>query len=198
MRRSRNRLSAFLALLLAAMLTVASAGTAEDGSPDEEAQAGTARTDELDGTVPDKIPGPSGEHDMSEYYDSATGFRMQYPSVFQFDEYQTGSIAVTTDGKASLSIDNLENTGGLTEKMLLEAIRLENPDAEPRKNEQNGCLRVDRTENKGKKCRTDLYFLTGKSFHHITIKYPAGEQELYASYIEYMINSLETSETDQG
>lgn len=139
------------------------------------------------------------ESAMSEYMDSTTGFSMQYPSVFQFDEEQGGSIAFTSDGKAMLSIDNMAgNESGLDEKTLEEAIRFENPDAMIQKNEQNGCMRVDRITDGGKTEQTDLYLLTEHSLHHIILRYPAEEQETYFSYIEYMINTMETSGSDLG
>ena len=135
---------------------------------------------------------------MSEYLDHATGFSMQYPSIFMFNEEQAGSTATTADGKATLSIENMENQSGLDEAALTAAIRLESSDAEIRKNEQNGCLRTDRSTNEGKTGRTDLYLLTKQSFHHITICYPAEEKETYFTYIEYMINTMETKGTDLG
>ena len=133
---------------------------------------------------------------MSDYQDGVTGFTMQYPSIFQFDEEADSLIAFTADRQASLTIENMANEGGLTEDILLEAIRMETPDAKPQKNEQNGCLRVDHTEEGS--CRTELYLLTEKSFHHITIVYPAAEQNTFLPYIEYMINTMGTKDTDQG
>ena len=139
------------------------------------------------------------ESAMSEYLDSITGFSMQYPSVFQFDEGQAGSVAFTTDGKAMLSIDNMAgNESGLDEKTLEEAIHFESPDADILKNEQNGCLRVDRLMDEGKTGQTDLYLLTEHSLHHIILRYPAEEQDIYFSYIEYMINTMETNGSDLG
>ena len=134
---------------------------------------------------------------MSDYLDSQTGFGMQYPSVFVFDEEKGGLTAGTKDGKASLSIENMQG-GNLTEEILLEAIKLEVPDAEPRKYEQNNCLRVDRKTQNGARCRTDLYLIAKQSFHHVIIEYPAEEQETYGTYIEYMINTMETKESEQG
>ncbi len=138
------------------------------------------------------------ESAMSEYLDSTTGFSMQYPSIFLFDEERTGTEAVTADGKATMSIDNMENQSGLDEAALLAAIRLESETAEIQKNIQNGCLRTDRQTENGETGQTDLYFLTEKSFHHVVICYPEKEKETYFSYIEYMINTMETKETDQG
>ena len=40
--------------------------------------------------------------------------------------------------------------------------------------------------------------LTGNSFHQIIICYPSEEQGTYFPYIEYMINTMETNETDLG
>ena len=82
--------------------------------------------------------------------------------------------------------------------MIIAAIRNEAPDAVVQENEQNGCLRIDRITDSGKTGQTDLYFLTKTSFHHITIRYPAEEQGTYFTYIEYMINTMETNETDLG
>lgn len=134
---------------------------------------------------------------MSEYIDGGTGFIMQYPSVFQFDEEQDTLTARTEDGKAVMIIENMENNGGLTRDALLEAFR-QIPDSDLRTNEQNGCIRIDRIAEDGENYQTDLYFLTEKSFHHITLIYPPEEQEVYHAYIEYMINSMGTDATDQG
>ena len=135
---------------------------------------------------------------MSEYLDSATGFSMQYPSVFLFDEEQPGNTASTGDGKATLSIAHMDNQNGLDEETLKAAIQLEIPDAVIQKNEQNGCLRIDRITDAGEKGQTDLYLLTEHSFHHIIIRYPADEKDTYSVYIEYMINTMESDETDLG
>ena len=84
------------------------------------------------------------------------------------------------------------------EDILLEAIKLEAPEAEPIRNQQNNCIRVDRVLGDASRCRTDLYLIGKGSFHHVTVEYPAEEQETYAPYIEYMINTMETKESEQG
>ena len=137
------------------------------------------------------------EKAMNDYLDSATGFSMQYPSSFVFDEEKETMTAYTPDRKACLSIENMQR-GNLSENVLLEAIKLEAPDAEPVRYEQNNCLRVDRTLGDGSRCRTDLYLVAKKSFHHVTIEYPAEEKETYGPYIEYMINTMDTKESEQG
>ena len=80
---------------------------------------------------------------MSEYIDSVSGFSMQYPAAFVFDEEANNLFAATSDGKATLAIDHLVNEGALDEKAVREAIRLQDPEADILQNEQNGCLRVD-------------------------------------------------------
>ena len=135
---------------------------------------------------------------MSEYFDSATGFRMQYPSTFLFDEGASGTFAATADGRATLVIDNMANDNELDKEALKAAISLEMQQPEIQENEQNGCLRIDRVLEEGRTGQTDLYLLTEHSFHHIIIRYPAEEKGTYFTYIEYMINTMETNETDLG
>ena len=97
------------------------------------------------------------------------------------------------------SADSDQNVAVLMEVIVGQnAIRLEIPDAVQQKNEQNGCLRFDRTTDDGTAAQTDLYLLTEHSFHHIVLRFPEEEKETYYSYIEYMINTMETNETDLG
>ena len=135
---------------------------------------------------------------MCEYLDSVTGFRMQYPATFQFSEGTNGLTAATADGKATMSIENMEQDGSLTPEMLKEAIKLEVPGFDAKGAEKNNCLRVTRNEDQDKMIQTDLYYLTEKSFHHIILRYPSEEEETYSSYIDYMINTMETKESEQG
>ena len=135
---------------------------------------------------------------MCEYLDSVTGFRMQYPAVFQFGEGTGGLKAATADGKATMSIENMEQDGSLTPEMLMEAIKLEVPGFETKGAEKNNCLRVTRQAEKDKMVQTDLYYLTEKSFHHIILRYPSEEEETYSSYIDYMINTMETNDSELG
>ena len=195
------RLICLAAVLLAG--TTAITGVAENSPEDAEQGLNEiqplleiSEVDETEGMSLEEMTDAFSESAMSEYLDSATGFSMQYPSIFQFDE-NTGNTAATTDGKAALSIENYDNNGGLTKEALLEAIKLEVPDFKPASDDNNGCIRVDRKKD-GSTIQTDLYYLTEKSFHHIILTYPAGEEEKYSSYIEYMINTMETNDTDLG
>ncbi len=136
--------------------------------------------------------------DMNEYLDSRTGFSMQYPAVFTFDDEGAGTEARTQDGQATLTVESLENAeGALTEAMILEAIRLEAPDAEPVRNEQTGCIRIDR-ELEGGRIRTDFYLVLKDSFHHVTMEYPAAERERYAAFADRMMASMGAGGNDLG
>jgi len=186
-------------LLIATVLPVcAEEGEAavEQGVQEIQQLLEVSEVENTEGLGLEELTEAFSEKTMSDYVDGVTGFSMQYPSVFVFDEEKDTMTAYTQDGKASLSIENMQG-GNLTEEILLGAIKLEAPDAEPRKYEQNNCLRVDRTTENGR-CRTDLYLIAKNSFHHVTIEYPAEEQEIYGPYIEYMINTTETKETEQG
>lgn len=201
MRLFKERFPALLCaiLLIATVLPVcAEEGEAavEQGVQEIQQLLEVSEVENTEGLGLEELTEAFSEKTMSDYVDGVTGFSMQYPSVFVFDEEKNTMTAYTQDGKASLSIENMQG-GNLTEEILLGAIKLEAPDAEPRKYEQNNCLRVDRTTENGR-CRTDLYLIAKNSFHHVTIEYPAEEQEIYGPYIEYMINTTETKETEQG
>jgi len=194
----------FFALLCAMLMTAAMMpACAEEGEAAEEQGVQeiqqlleVSEVENTEGLGLEELTEAFSEKAMSDYADGLTGFSMQYPSVFVFDEEKDTMTAYTADRKASLSIENLQG-GNLTEEILLGAIKLEAPDAEPQKYEQNNCLRVDRTAEGGRR-RTDLYLIAKNSFHHVSIEYPAEEQETYGPYIEYMINTMETKESEQG
>lgn len=203
MKCSRKHTCLALVFLLIISLSVYSAAETEEEKTEqglEELQPLIEMTEigETEGLSLEEMTDIITESVMSEYHDSITGFSMQYPSVFQFEESGDGTFAATADGKAVMMIENMPNEGNLNEEDLIKAIRLEIPDAQEQKNEQNGCLRFDRHTDGGAGIQTDLYYLTGHSFHHIVLRYPEEEQDTYHSYIEYMINSMETNETDLG
>ena len=187
-----------LVLCLAAACAETAQEETEQGLDEIQPLMEMAEVGETEGMSLEEMTDAFTEAVMSEYIDSVTGFSMQYPSAFVFDEESDTPYAATADGKATLFLDNMSNDGALNEKALREAILYEVPDADIQKNEQNGCLRVDRLTEDGTKVQTDLYLLTEKSFHHIILKYPEEEKGTYFSYIEYMINTMSTRETDQG
>lgn len=198
-----RRLICLAALLLAGITATAGIAeniteAAEQGLNEIQPLLEISEVDETEGMSLEEMTDAFSEPAMSEYLDSATGFRMQYPSMFLFDEENSGTVAATPDGKATLTVDSMENQGELTEATLLEAIRHETKDADIQKNEQNGCLRTNRVIEEGKTVQTDLYFLTEHSFHHIIICFPSEEKGTYFTYIEYMINTMEANDTDLG
>ena len=203
--KGTGRIAMITAIVLAVFAMVSGLSAAET-VPAETEQGLNELQNLLDMTEVDNKEGLSleeitdafSEAVMSEYFDSASGFSMQYPSIFQFSEEETGDFAATADGKATLRIENNPVQDGLGEETLKTAILFETPDAVILKNEQNGCLRVDKPAADGKTAETDLYLLTKNSLHRIVITYPAEEQGTYFSYIEYMINTMGTNETDLG
>ena len=187
-----------LALSTAAAYAEAGTDNAEQGVDEIQPLLEMTDVKQQEGMSLEEMTDAVAENTMSEYLDHGTGFSMQYPSIFVFNEEQQGTTAATADGKATLSVENMENLSGLDEKALTDAIRLEASNAEILKNDQNGCLRTDRLTSEGKTMRTDLYLLTKQSFHHIILCYPEAEKETYFTYIEYMINTMETKGTDLG
>ena len=186
------------ALLIAAGLPSNAEETVEEQGVQEIQQLlEVSDVDNTDGMGLEELTEAFTEKTMSDYYDSRTGFSMQYPSSFVFDEEKDSVTAYTEDRKASLTIESLQG-GQLTEEILLEAIKLEVPDMEPIRYEQNNCIRVDRTPGNSTRCRTDLYLVAKDSFHHISIEYPAEEKETYTLFIEYMVNTMETKESELG
>ena len=195
MKKTDRLVRGALALLLVLCLLIPT--LAENVGSGENTGAGeNAETEGNAGTG-----GTTGDEsimEMSQYYDSGTGFGLEYPSLFQFEE-TGGNTARSADGKASLTIENLKNEdGALTEEMILGAIQLELADTEPKKYEQNGCLRTDREIEGGKRLQTDLYLVLANSFHHITIQYPAKQRDMYEALIERMVDTMGTEQTELG
>ena len=173
-------------------------GTEEQGLDEIQPLIEMSDVKDTEGMSLEEMTDAFADASMCEYMDSETGFSMQYPAVFQFDEGLGGLIAVSADGKATLSIENMAHDGSLTKEILLEAVKLEVPGFDAKDAETNNCLRVTRKEDQDKMIQTDLYYLTDKSFHHIILRYPSEQEGTYSSYIEYMINTMETSDSELG
>ncbi len=173
-------------------------GTEEQGLDEIQPLIEMSDVKDTEGMSLEEMTDAFADASMCEYIDSETGFSMQYPAVFQFDEGLGGLIAVSADGKATLSIENMAHDGSLTKEILLEAVKLEVPGFDAKDAETNNCLRVTRKEDQDKMIQTDLYYLTDKSFHHIILRYPSEQEGTYSSYIDYMINTMETSDSELG
>ena len=173
-------------------------GTEEQGLDEIQPLIEMSDVKDTEGLSLEEMTDAFADASMCEYMDSVTGFSMQYPAIFQFDESMGGLTAVSEDGKATLSIENMTHEGSLTKEILMEAIKLEVPGFTGKDAETNNCLRVTRKENQDTMIQTDLYYLTEKSFHHIILRYPSDQEETYSSYIDYMINTMETNDSELG
>ena len=202
-----SRFRLFFLITMIVMLAVCSVsvkaetapeGTEEQGLDEIQPLIEMSDVKDTEGMSLEEMTDAFADASMCEYMDSETGFSMQYPAVFQFDEGLGGLIAVSADGKATLSIENMAHDGSLTKEILLEAVKLEVPGFDAKDAETNNCLRVTRKEDQDKMIQTDLYYLTDKSFHHIILRYPSEQEGTYSSYIDYMINTMETSDSELG
>ena len=152
--KGSGRIAIIAAVLLtvAAMVFTAAAGETvpaetEQGLNELQNLLDMTEVDDKEGLSLEEMTDAFSEAVMSEYFDSASGFSMQYPSVFQFSEEETGDFASTADGRATLRIENNPVQDGLGEDTLKTAILFETPDAVILKNEQNGCLQRNKENN---------------------------------------------------
>ena len=131
-----SRLRFFFLITLIAMLAVcavsvkaetAPEGTEEQGLDEIQPLIEMSDVKDTEGMSLEEMTDAFADAAMCEYMDSVTGFRMQYPATFQFSEGTNGLTAATADGKATMSIENLEHDGSLTREILMEAIKLEVP-----------------------------------------------------------------------
>ena len=128
MKQFGKKTAAILFLLVFSLTAAMAEENAEQGVEEIKPLMEMSDVPESEGMSLEEMTDAFSETAMSEYFDSISGFRMQYPSIFQFNEEAEGNMAVSEDGKATLSI--IHQPGGLTEEMLIEAIKLEFPDAE--------------------------------------------------------------------
>ena len=134
--KGSGRIAIIAAVLLtvAAMVFTAAAGETvpaetEQGLNELQNLLDMTEVDDKEGLSLEEMTDAFSEAVMSEYFDSASGFSMQYPSVFQFSEEETGDFASTADGRATLRIENNPVQDGLGEDTLKTAILFETPDA---------------------------------------------------------------------
>ena len=136
------------------------------------------------------------ENAFGEYYDPASGFRMQYPSILQFDETEKGIVAMSDDGAIRMTIESTPDGGQLSVQMLMKAVQMEDPDAVIREYTDPACfVREMETEDE---YRIDLYCLSEEWLHHVILTCSATEKETIIPYVEYMIHSMTNDNGDQG
>ena len=134
---------------------------------------------------------------MNEYYNSENGFRMQYPSSFSFDENAGVATAFSPDHRVRMTIESVEGSSGLTPEIISQAITLDSPEAETKEYSGSSCYRFDRKGEDGS-LQIDLYVFTASWLHHIAFEISEGSEETIVPYLDYMINSISTDETDVG
>ncbi len=200
-----------LAVILAAAGIVSFAG-AEDGAvppgdsdpmPEESGLAElqplleAAEVDDMEGMDLEELTAAVAEEAMSEYLNSETGFHMQYPSSFSFSEEGGVAMATGEDGQIFMLIECMPKGEGLTAEMIQQAVMLDSPDAKIQHYEESGCVRFDRRQDDGT-LLVDLYVITETKIHHISISCAESAEEMLYTWLDYMIHSITTDETDVG
>ena len=135
------------------------------------------------------------ESTMGEFFDPTSGFRMQYPSMLQFTD-EDGAAALSEDGKIRLTIISTPDGKDLTDEILMEAVKMEDPSGEIRVYEEPDCLAKETITEEN--CQIDIYMISGGWLHHVTLVYPEDQKESIVPFIEYMINSMTTEDGDVG
>lgn len=134
---------------------------------------------------------------MSEYYNSVTGLSFQYPSHLIFSGEENLVAATSDDGLERMLVESFEADGLLTVETLTEAVRMEDAKAVITIHEENGCICVRRV-TEDSMIQFDLYLITDKWIHHISLTVPSEKESAYDATVDYMIHSLSTEESDIG
>lgn len=209
----RNRIKHVGSWMLAGLLAFSAAGIAEGTETAQDSAQPTPVTEEagyseiealLEINEMDDIEGMSLEEitdaftngAMKEYLNEKAGFSMLYPSVFEWDE--NGMIAVSEDGKATLQIESIANGGEKTLPIIAEMTKKSEPGAQVEYTEESSLLKLKKTQKENPVITVDLYLETGAWIHHAYLVYPADQDEIYEPYLPYMLNSMTSSESEQG
>ena len=204
-----RRIGQRLAAMLAAAVLASACGYAEEntdagetadgnGFQEIEALLNIRDVGELDGMDLEEVTALLEKESFAQFYDGDSGFSLLYPDIFLFQDMTEEAVARTEDGSATLTISSTERNGMLSEKDLSDAIRLEHPDGRMRRYEMNGCLRVDSENAETGTASVNLFLMTDSWVHHICMTFLHEKQEQMLPYIEYMIYSMTSEETDAG
>jgi len=209
----RNRIKHIGSWMLAGMLVFTAAGAAEGTETAQEPAQPTPATQEegyseiealleinemgdTEGMSLEEITDAFTNGAMKEYLNEKAGFSMLYPSVFEWDE--NGLIAASADGKAMLQIESISNGGVKNLQIIAEMTGKSEPEAQVEYTEKSGLLKMKRTGKENAMITVDLYLETDAWIHHAYMVYPADQDEVYDPYIPYMLNSMTSSEAEQG
>ncbi len=133
---------------------------------------------------------------MKEYLNEKAGFSMLYPSVLEWDE--SGLFAVSPDGKATLQIESIPNGGEKNLAIISEMTKKSEPDCLTEYNQKSSQLKLKRTDRETKLTSVDLYLETDTWIHHAYLVFPEDQEETYGPYVDFMLNSMTSSESEQG
>ena len=205
-RKSLKWLSAFLAccLLLGAVPALAEESSEAPVPTEEEGilelqQIMEGTTEEVkteEGMDLEQLTDAYTSETMSEYYNSETGFTMQYQSILVFDE-ENGTGACTEDRSAWMIIESFMADDQLTMDVIRQAMRLETPDVKETEYPESGSICFDRTEDDGSR-RIDIYVKTASWMHHVSLYCTEAGLKALEPFLDYMINSITTDETSIG
>lgn len=132
---------------------------------------------------------------MKEYYNGSTGLCIQYPATFSFDETGNGTVAVSADGKAFLVIESSPMEYDFDIDQMTEALK-QAENCTVKCDELTGVIRRDIVTDDT--IMLDLYLPTESYLHHVSMTWPAAQQEIYGVFVDYMINSFTSDETEMG
>lgn len=137
---------------------------------------------------------------MVEYINAACGYSIQYPAIFGealIIENVNGIQAELEDGTASFSVTRLDNADGLTMEALLAAEQEADPTAEVTVDEITGSGRSVVTDEEGI-THVAIFLVSGQYIYQAELNYAQDQAEIYAQYVDYMVNSFSADELGQG
>ena len=213
--RKMKYVSRILSATLAAALLIPGCAGAEGEEPEAQATDPIIKTAEEEGLAEiqdlldlnlieqtedmnlEEISDALANGAMSEFYNEETGFSVQYPATFQFQDGEE-YIALSQDGKASIRIESIGNNKKKKLKNIAEMAKKEDPDCETTANEKAGLLKIKRTDKTASMIYVDLYLETGGWIHHVTMTYPADQDKAYDPFLDYMLNTMTSAESELG
>ena len=192
-------------MLLCTMLYTGCFRPAKAAEPETEEEGLTELQPLLDVAPPEDMEGMDLEQlteavtgvAMGEYLNSENGFSMQYPASFSFGEEGGTATAVSEDGQIHMMIESMNRGEGLSAEVIQQAVMMDSPDAKMIRYDESGCIRFERVQDDGS-LLIDLYVFTETMVHHVSIACAEQAEASLFTYLEYMIHSITTNETELG
>lgn len=201
-RTARRFFLLFTALVTAAALSAAESEKPETAAEEEGLQElqpllELSAVEDTDGLDLEQLTQTIDNEAMSEYFNSETGFSMRYPSSFVFSEDSGTAAAASSDGKIHMIIEAIPRDEALTMEVIQQVIMMDSPDAGITKYPESDTIRFERKQDDGS-LLVDVYMFTESMLHHVSITCADGSEEVLHTYLDYMINSMTTNETEVG